>query len=341
MTKTCHNSAPTPTNDHCKSEGKVRVGKKLKITLAIVIGLFAISYIPGMEALNQSFLSYLKLIWWAVLLGLVLGGAIDYLVPDEFIYKYLGKKRVHSLFFAVIAGFLLSACSHGILAIAMQLHKKGASIPAVITFLLASPWANLPVTFLLFGFFGAQALLFILAAMVIALVTGFIFMGLERAKLIEQTLETTMNEVYTWAALKQWTWKTGLRGVWRSTMNLTNMVLWWILLGFTVAVFIQAYVPGHIFVHYLGASIGGLLLTLAVATVIEICSEGSSPIAFEIYKQVGTLGNPFVFLMAGVATDYTEIGLIWTNIGKRTAIWLPIVTVPQVVLVGWLFNVLL
>ncbi|NND78043.1 MAG: ATPase, partial [Flavobacteriales bacterium] len=67
-------------------------------------------------------------------------------------------------------------------------------------------------------------------------------------------------------------------------------------------------------------------------------SEGSAPIAFEIFKQVGTLGNPFVFLMAGVVTDYTEIGLIWTNIGKRTAIWLPLITVPQVMIIAYLFN---
>jgi hypothetical protein len=42
--------------------------------------------------------------------------------------------------------------------------------------------------------------------------------------------------------------------------------------------------------------------------------------------------------MAGVATDYTEIGLIWSNIGKRAALFLPLVTVPQVLLLGWLAN---
>ena len=90
--------------------------------------------------------------------------------------------------------------------------------------------------------------------------------------------------------------------------------------------------------QFMGPTFTGLLITLAVATVIEICSEGSSPIAFEIYRQVGTLGNPFVFLMAGVVTDYTEIGLLWTNIGRKTAIWLPVIAVPQVLLVAWLFN---
>jgi hypothetical protein len=55
--------------------------------------------------------------------------------------------------------------------------------------------------------------------------------------------------------------------------------------------------------------------------------------------KTGVLGNPFVFLMAGVATDYTEIGLLWSNIGRRTAIWLPIITVPQIVLFGYSLNI--
>ena len=101
---------------------------------------------------------------------------------------------------------------------------------------------------------------------------------------------------------------------------------------------IGAYVPQHWFMQFLGPDMTGVSLTLLFATVIEVCSEGTSPIAFEIYDNVGVLGNPFVFLMAGVATDYTEIGLLWTNIGKRTALWLPIVAVPQIVALGVLFN---
>jgi uncharacterized membrane protein YraQ (UPF0718 family) len=72
--------------------------------------------------------------------------------------------------------------------------------------------------------------------------------------------------------------------------------------------------------------------------VLEVCSEGTSPIAFEIFNQTGALGNAFIFLMAGVATDYTEIGLLWSNIGKRTAIWLPIITVPQILLLGFVLT---
>ena len=44
------------------------------------------------------------------------------------------------------------------------------------------------------------------------------------------------------------------------------------------------------------------------------------------------------FLMADAATDYAEIGLLWANIGRRTAIWLPVVTVPQILIFTMLLN---
>jgi uncharacterized membrane protein YraQ (UPF0718 family) len=93
--------------------------------------------------------------------------------------------------------------------------------------------------------------------------------------------------------------------------------------------------------EYMGATTLGLIVTLFFATIIEVCSEGSSPLAFEIFNQTGAFGNSFTFLMAGVATDYTEIGLIWSNIGKKTALFLPIITVPQILVLGFLFNVFL
>jgi hypothetical protein len=42
-----------------------------------------------------------------------------------------------------------------------------------------------------------------------------------------------------------------------------------------------------------------------------------------------------------VITDYTELGLIWHNIGRKAALWLPIITVPQALVFGFLFNLFL
>jgi len=115
-------------------------------------------------------------------------------------------------------------------------------------------------------------------------------------------------------------------------------VLWWIILGIAIASAAGAYIPVHFFHKFMGPSVIGLFVTLGLATIIEVCSEGSSPLAFEIYRQTQALGNSFAFLMGGVVTDYTEIGLLWTNVGRRVALWLPVVTVPQVILIGYLLN---
>ena len=330
------------SHNSTSANSPIKLGKKLSIVGSLFIAVFFLSYLPVLSNLNESLVEFISLIWWAILLGLFLGGFIEYFIPEQFIFKYLGQKRLRSVFYAVIAGLVMSACSHGILAIAIQLYKKGAGIPSVITFLLASPWANLPVTILLFGFFGIHAIYFILAAMFIALTTGFIFIFLEKAKLIEQSLEVDADDsAYEWTKVKYFNLKESIRGIFKGIVSLSNMVLWWILIGILIGALIGAYIPTHIFHQYLGPTFMGLLLTLLFATVIEVCSEGSSPIAFEIFNKVGVLGNPFVFLMAGVVTDYTEIGLIWSNIGKKTAIWLPIITVPQVLTFGYLFNILL
>lgn len=331
------------TAGHCCHSSKPKdeippLNRRLMVVSGIFVTALLLSFLPALAPLNDSMLSYLEIVWWAVLLGLVLGGMIDYFVPDGVVVRALGKRSKITLINAVLAGFLMSACSHGILAIAIQLYKKGASVPAVITFLLASPWANLPMTVLLFGFFGWKALLFVGGAMAIALVTGLIFTLLDQFGLIEGPAKDVEAEDVSWDRLKNFDLQDSAKGVAIGFVSLANMVLWWILIGILAASLIGAYVPEHWFMDYMGPDFSGMLVVLLFATVLEVCSEGTSPLAFEIFNKTAVLGNPFVFLMAGVATDYTEIGLLWTNIGKRTAIWLPVVTVPQILLVGMWLN---
>ena len=331
-----------PSCCHTPPPGEpLRISRNLKISLALLLCLVAVSFLPPLSALNTSLLGYLKLLAIPLIVGFLLGGAVDYFVPQGFIYRYLGRPGNSSLFYALASGFVMSSCSHGILAIAIQIYKKGAGVPAVITFLLASPWANFPVTILLISFFGWKGVLFIVTAGFIAIVTGFIFGILERGGYLEKNDVGDIEEGYEWERIKNFSLRESVAGVLRGSLSLSNMVLWWLIIGLIAAVLIDVYVPGEFFMQYLGPDTGGLLLTLVGATVIEVCSEGSSVIAFEIYDKVQAFGNPFVFLMAGVVTDYTEIGLLWTNIGRKTALLLPLVAVPQVLFFGFLYNAFL
>jgi uncharacterized membrane protein YraQ (UPF0718 family) len=340
-----------PQDHTCCKQAKIPLLKnKLFVIASLTILLIFVSFfIHFLQPFRVAFLAYLEKIWWAVILGLFLGGVIDYYVPREYISKILSQKRPSTIFNAVFLGFLMSACSHGILAISMQIHKKGASNPAVVSFLLASPWANLTITIMLVGFFGLKGFFIIVAAIIVAINTGFIFMFLEKKGLIEKNNNivevpeefSVLGDIR--ARFKNYKFSlanmaSDFKGVLSGTQALSLMVLWWIILGMLIASFAGAYIPVHFFHKFMGPSLVGLLVTLVLATVIEVCSEGSSPLAFEIYRQTQALGNSFVFLMAGVATDYTEIGLLWANVGKRTAIWMPVVAVPQILIIGYIFN---
>ncbi len=225
--------------------------------------------------------------------------------------------------------------------IGLSFYRKGASPAAVITFLLASPWANLAQTFILIALFGLKAFIVIGAALIIAIISGFIFQAL--AKFTEPTIKPT-GDPNSRKFFKKQPNISPVKHIIRMLKNgwsLSRMILPWILLGFTLASVIGAYVPPHLLHAYFGRNILGLSLTLLTATIIEVCSEGSVPIAFELFKHTSAFGNAFVFLMAGVATDYTEIGSMWRVIGKRSAVLLPLLTVPQVLILGYLFNLMI
>jgi uncharacterized membrane protein YraQ (UPF0718 family) len=306
----------------------------LFLILGVISGLFLVNLVLVSSGNNflvpvfQKFWDYLSKTWWAILLGLLIGGIVEVFVPSELMTKWLGKSK-KSIFLAVALGFLASACSHGILAIAISLYKKGASTAATLAFLLAAPWANFAITLLLFSLLGVRALFIVGGAVLIALIAGFVFRFLEERGIIEggkSNLEDFKNSPKET--------KKFITSVWM----LGKMTLWWILVGFFLASVLGSFMPDEMFHRFFGPTVWGMIATLTIASIIEICSEGSAPMAFELFEKTRAFGNAFVFLQAGVATDFTEIGIIWTNIGKRAAIALLVVTVPMVLLIGYFLN---
>jgi uncharacterized protein len=111
------------------------------------------------------------------------------------------------------------------------------------------------------------------------------------------------------------------------------------LLGVIITGVLRVALDPGAFQQYFGPTIIGLGITLVAATIIEVCSEGAAPIASDILTRAGAVGNSFTFLMAGVATDYTEIMVMReTTKSWKVALFLPLVTVPQVLVLGYILN---
>lgn len=286
-------------------------------------------------------------IWWGITLGVIFVGILGR-IPRDLVMSVLGHRDgFRSLLRATLAGVLLDLCSHGILAVGMKLYERGASTGQVMAFLLASPWNSFSLTLILFGLVGVGwTLMFILLSLVIGLISGTIFDHLVGRGVLPQNpnREFLRDDVVfssLWAEFRaQWEFSLpGTLRLLREGVAGSRVVIRWALFGVLLASLIRAFMPEDAFASWFGASVAGLWLTLLAATVVEVCSEGTTPIAADLMNRAAAPGNAFTFLMAGVATDYTEIMSIRdTTLSWKIALFLPLVTLPQVMLIGYVLN---
>ncbi len=281
-----------------------------------------------------------------VLVGMISVGILSK-VPKEFILSIMGTKGFSGILRASFAGVLLDMCNHGVLLIAAKLYEKGTSTGQVIAFLVASPWNSISVTVILFTLIGVGwTLLFLLLSVLIAIFTGLAFDYLvAKNRLPKNSNAITMPENFQfWSEAKKGLSKTRFDtnmfySIFKSGLTDSKMILRWIFLGIVLAGIIRTTMDAEHFSSLLGPTISGLALTLLAATIIEVCSEGSLPIAGDLFVRAGAPGNSFAFLMAGVSTDYTEI-LILRQLSNswRFAFFLPVVTLPQITLLAVFLN---
>lgn len=304
-----------------------------------ISGVYAVMAHTGFEMMNA--------MWWGILAGALAVGALGR-IPNDMVMAVLGKGGTkRGVVRATLAGLLLDLCNHGILMVAMGLYRKGASLGQVMAFIIASPWNSLTLTLILIGLIGLPwTLAFIVFSMLIAWVSGMLFDQFEKKGVLPANPHATPHneEFELWPELKshlkkaEWT-PSNIFNVFWEGLKESKMVVRWVLFGVLLVALVRAFVDPEQFGIWFGATLGGLFLTLVATTLMEVCSEGSSPIAADLVTRANAPGNGFVFLMAGAATDYTEImSLRDTTKSWKIALFLPLVTVPQILVLGYIMN---
>lgn len=301
----------------------------------------------ALSALSHSVFTLINTMWWGVGFGMVAIGLLGR-VPQEFVLGTLGRGGSwNGLLRATLGGILLDLCNHGILLVAAKLYQKGASLGQVMAFLIASPWNSFSLTLVLIALIGLPwTMVILVSSALIALVSGAIFDGLVRRGLLPgnpHSIDLPPGFSFWPEARRRWSsgrrgWRWWLSALWEGVTG-SKMVVRWLLVGVLMAALVQVFVPDNAFEQWFGPSLSGLLLTLLAATVIEVCSEGSTPLAAQLFTRAGAPGNGFTFLMAGAATDITEI-LVLRDVTRswKIALFLPLVATPQILLLGYLFN---
>lgn len=285
--------------------------------------------------------------WWGLLFGIIAVGLIGRM-PREALLALLGPPgTTKGILRATIAGVVLDVCNHGILMIGTKLYQRGASMGQLMAFLIASPWNSLSLTFVLIAMIGLKwTLLLIIISAIIAFITGMIFdMLVKKGSLpphpapVENTPQIPVGEALRMLIPNRKPTPKGLWEMVQEGFRDSRSVMRWVLLGAILAVLLRTLMPVEMFAQYFGPTLLGIMITLLAATVMEICSEGSAPIAADILNRAAAPGNAFAFLMAGVSTDYTEIMAIREATKSwKAAFFLPLITVPQILIVAWVMN---
>lgn len=303
---------------------------------------------PYIAHFCEAIYTLMNKMWWGIVLGVFFVGLIG-LIPRDLVIYLLGQKNgTCGLLRAVFLGVLLDLCSHGILLIAMKLYERGARLGQVMAFLIASPWNSLSLTVILVALIGLWwTLAFIFISAVIAIISGLIFDHLVQAKKLPQNLHhKSLPKDFS----PKQSFIDHIKELKKSNLSFlkyiaativeSKMILRWIFFGVVLAATLRTAIPADIYKTYLGPTIIGLFLTTIAAIIIEVCSEGTVPVASDLLTYAGAPGNSFAFLMSGVATDYTEImALKETTKSWKIAFMLPAVVVPQVLLVSYIINI--
>ena len=346
--------APAPKVSACHSQ-KARPDYLLWVSGFIVFVCYVLYWLvgghpefpPWLVVMTSGVFELINRMWWGLLAAVIFVGLLER-IPRDLVMSALGPGgTLKGIFRATFAGVLLDLCSHGILMVGTKLYERGASLGQLMAFLIASPWNSLSLTIILIALIGfGWTLAFVLLSMAVGVITGLIFDFLVSSGRLpsnphhsESTNSDGIGRQLAQLVKTIRVTPVGILVLLKDGLRDSKMVFRWLFFGIVIATAIRAFVPVDAYQTLFGPTVAGLLLTLLVATVIEVCSEGSTPIAADIVTRAAAPGNGFTFLMAGIATDYTEVMVI-RDLTKswKVALFLPLISVPQILVIGLILN---
>lgn len=284
-----------------------------------------------------------------ILLGFTLAGVLHEFVPMELVARRLGKPGFRSVIWATVLGAPLPLCSCGVLPTAAALRRKGASKPAVASFIVSVPETGVDSIAVSYGLMGPiMAVYRPIVAVVTALSAGIACLFITRGESDDVDVDT-LQEIeehdhdhghdhshshdHTSAANKksvsQGKHKKSKYVRWRQRLGrmagygyrtVLDEVAFWIVAGLVVTGILLALLPEDFFSSTLGLDSGILpmLLMAVIGVPLYTCASMSTPIAAGLIATGLSPGAALVFLLAGPATSIASLSIVGKLLGRRS-----------------------
>ncbi len=267
-----------------------------------------------------------------LLLGFLIAGVLHVFVPQKFYANYLSRNNKLSVLWAALLGVPLPLCSCGVIPTAIGLKNEKASKGAIASFLIATPQTGIDSILATFSLMGLG---FAIIRPVAALITG-VCGGLLVNRLVRDDEFCSVDEKSQTSNLKSQTklWRV-LKYAYYDMICDIGLRL---LIGLVVAALIQVAVPDEFFLSFGSQPLVQMLVILAIAVPMYICSTGSIPVAAALMMKGLSPGAALVMLMAGPAVNLASILVVHKAMGRRFT-WIYLMTIVVfAVLFGLLLN---
>jgi uncharacterized membrane protein YraQ (UPF0718 family) len=218
---------------------------------------------------------------------------------------------------SALLGVPLPLCSCGVVPTASYLKKYGASKPAVMSFLIATPQTGVDSLAATWGMLGP---LFAIFRAFTALITGiaggilsFTFDRSDSKKPDEKEL-TADHDSPEGGKFRQF-----LDFAYRESVDdiAVNFVI-----GLALAALISLLIPDNFFEGtLLGGGFLSMLLMVVIGIPMYVCSTSSIPIAVALIAKGFSPGAAYVFLVAGPATNAATLAILSRVLGKKQTVF--------------------
>ena len=265
-----------------------------------------------------------------LLLGFLIAGMLHVFVPEKFYSKYLSKNNKQSVFWAALLGVPLPLCSCGVIPTAIGLRKEKASKGAVASFLIATPQTGIDSILVTYSLMGLGfAVIRPVAALITGICGGLLVNRLVREDDVVENATSTCQVVHgnkLWRVAKY------------AFYDMIGDIGLRLVIGLVVAALIQVAVPDEFFLKFGNQPLLQMLVILAIAIPMYICSTGSIPVAAALMMKGLSPGAALVMLMAGPAVNLASILVVHKSMGRRfTSIYL-LTIIGFSILFGLLIN---
>lgn len=301
-----------------------------------------------MESLNQFFyvfIGYIRELWLILAVGFLLSGVLYQFIPTALVERYLGTKCFRSIAFASVAGVVLPLCCIGTLPVALTLRRKGASLGAVLAFLVATPATSVSALIVCWKLLGFIFTVFIFVAVIlIGLVMGIIG---DRMKMppsdgaaLPQTRACCGEGMEADCAQQHRSFFDKIKDVLRyAFITMPREIGAQILVGIAVASLVVVSAPIQYFIHaYLTGAVG-YIFVLLFGLVDYTCSTASVPLAHALIKSGMSHGQGLAYLILGPVTSYPTILVVKRQFGWKV-LWMYIAVISGMsLLAGVIYDI--